>query len=246
MGEFLEITDIYKSFGRLRVLDGVSLTLDPGEIVMLIGSSGCGKSTFLRCINGLETVDSGTVQIRGGSLQGPSTEARQARRHVGTVFQHLNVFPHLTVLENVTNPLRVVRGLSKTDAADRAQAELGRVKLTDKLKSYPAQLSGGQKQRVAIARALAMDPEIMLFDEPTSALDPEIAAEVLDTIRDLAGLGLAMILATHQINFISAFAHRIVFLADGHIAADGPPSQVLAEGCDPRLARFLARLRENT
>jgi len=246
MGGFLEVTDVRKSFGNLLVLDGVSMSLDPGEIVMLIGSSGCGKSTLLRCINGLEKVDSGDVRIKSETLQGNAREARRARKSVGTVFQHLNVFPHLTVLENVANPLRVVRKMNKPEAGERALRELARVQLSDKLHSYPAQLSGGQKQRVAIARALAMDPEIMLFDEPTSALDPEIAAEVLDTIRDLADLGLAMILATHQVNFISSFAHRIVFMADGRLTADGTPHEILVENTDPRLTRFLARLRENT
>ncbi len=246
MVDFLEVREVTKSFGDLRVLDRVSLSLEPGEIVMLIGSSGCGKSTLLRCINGLEPVDSGKVELRGQTLQGRSREAREARRRVGTVFQHLNVFPHKTVLENVANPLRVVRGLEKKEAAAVAAEQLARVKLTDKLADYPVSLSGGQKQRVAIARALAMEPEIMLFDEPTSALDPEIAYEVLDTIHDLASEGLAMIIATHQVNFIGSFAHRIVFLADGRFVTDGPPEVVLEGTDDPQLNRFLKRLRENT
>ena len=243
---FLEVSEVTKSFGELGVLEGVSLSVEPGEIVMLIGPSGCGKSTLLRCINGLEPVDSGTVTMKGSSTQGTSRDARQARRLVGTVFQHLNVFPHLTVLENIANPLRVVRGVGKTEASARAAEQLARVRLTDKLASYPSSLSGGQKQRVAIARALAMEPEIMLFDEPTSALDPEIAYEVLDTIRDLASEGLAMIIATHQVNFIGSFAHRVVFLAEGRVVVDGSPERLFAETEDPQLNRFLKRLRENT
>lgn len=246
MGDFLRLTDVSKAYGDLQVLDRVSLAVEPGEIAMLIGASGCGKSTLLRCVNGLTQVDSGTVTMRGRPLQGTSRGVRQARKAVGTVFQHLNVFPHLTVLENVANPLRVVRGWSRKDAEDAAAVQLGRVQLTDKLGEYPAGLSGGQKQRVAIARALAMQPEIMLFDEPTSALDPEIAYEVLDTIHDLASEGLAMIIATHQVNFIGSFAHRVIFLADGRFAADGPPRDVLEGTDDPRLNRFLKRLRENT
>jgi ABC-type polar amino acid transport system ATPase subunit len=244
--DFLEVRDVAKSFGDLRVLEGVSLSVQPGEIVMLIGPSGCGKSTLLRCINGLLPVDSGTITMKGRSTQGKSREVRQARRPIGTVFQHLNVFPHLTVLENIANPLRVVRGLGKEEAAARAAEHLARVQLTDKVSSYPASLSGGQKQRVAIARALAMEPEIMLFDEPTSALDPEIAHEVLDTIRELASEGLAMIIATHQVNFIGSFAQRVIFLAEGRIVVDGGPEQVLLETDQPQLNRFLKRLRDST
>lgn len=246
MGGFLEARDIHKSFGSTAVLKGVSLTLDPGEIIMLIGSSGSGKSTLLRCLNGLETVDSGEVLIKGVQIQGRTPESMTARASLGMVFQGFNLFPHMTALENVANPLRVVRRMPKEEAESAARARLGKVHLAEFVDRYPAQLSGGQKQRVAIARALAMEPQAMLFDEPTSALDPELAFEVLDTIRELAAEGLAMVIATHQVNFVGGFAHRIVFLDEGRVRVEGSPEHVLSESKDERLCRFLGHLRENT
>lgn len=246
MGGFLEARDIHKSFGSTHVLNGVSLALEPGEIIMLIGSSGSGKSTLLRCLNGLEEPDAGEALLRGTRILGKSPESKAARQSLGMVFQSFNLFPHMTVLENVANPLRVVRKLPKQQAAEKAHAHLAKVHLAEFAERYPAQLSGGQKQRVAIARALAMEPEAMLFDEPTSALDPELAFEVLGTIRELASEGLAMVIATHQVNFVGSFADRIMFLDEGRIRVEGTPQHVLHESEDPRLGGFLAHLRDNT
>lgn len=246
MGCTLEIQGVHKAFGSLQVLRGVSLRLAPGEIVALIGPSGSGKSTLIRCANGLERLDQGRVLVDGQTVHGRSPEARAARRKIGTVFQLFNVFPHLTTLENVANPLRVVARLPKQEAEGKARRLLAAVHMEDKLHDYPGKLSGGQKQRLAIARALALDPQLMLFDEPTSALDPELAHEVLYAIRDLAQQGLAMIVATHQVNFIGRFADRVLFMDEGIIKVEGAAEYVLHRAEEPRLVRFLQEVREAT
>jgi len=245
MDSLVSVTGLRKSFGPLEVLRGISLEMERGQILALIGSSGSGKSTLLRCIMGLEPVDDGEIRIGGLSALGPGREARDVRRRAGMVFQSFNIFPHYTVLENVAGPLRVVQGIPREAARDKAAAFLARVHLEAKVASYPTALSGGQKQRVAIARALAMDPDVMLFDEPTSALDPELAGEILDIIRELASDGLSMLVATHQVNFVAAFADRMLFLDEGRIRVEGPPREVLSGSGDERLSRFLTRLREN-
>ncbi len=240
----IEIKDIYKSFGNQPVLKGISLSISAGEILGVIGASGSGKSTLIRCINGLEEIQAGEILIKGQKMN-KSRQSAKVRKQIGMVFQSFNLFPHYSVLENITGPCRVVRGMDKESAETLGTSLLQKVKLQDKIRQYPGNLSGGEKQRVAIARALAMEPEILLFDEPTSALDPELAYEVFDIIKLLAKDGLAMMIVTHQIGFIKNLAHRIVFIDDGKIAADGTPEYILNECDHPRLQEFLMRLREN-
>jgi len=242
----IRVRHLSKTFGGTTVLKDVNVEIKKGEVLSVIGPSGTGKSTFLRCLNLLETPTGGEIFIDGVSLLDKKTDVSLLRRKMGMVFQSFNLFSHLMVIENIMLGPVDLLGMSRQEAFDAGMRLLTTVGLAEKAYAYPDELSGGQKQRVAIARALAMNPEIVLFDEPTSALDPEIAYEVLDTIRDLAGAGLAMIVATHQVNFISSFAHRIAFLDEGRIAVDGPPDRVLGEVGDPRLNRFLRRLRENT
>ena len=246
MGGILEVRDVHKRFGDLAVLRGVSLSLEPGEMVALIGPSGSGKSTLIRCVNGLEPLDQGQILVQGQPIHGRDAATRATRRRVGTVFQHFNVFPHMTTLENLTNPLRVVRRMPRQEAERVARTMLAAIHMDDKLDVYPAKLSVGQKQRVAIARALAMEPQLMLFDEPTSALDPELAHEVLFAIQDLAQRGMAMIVATHQVNFIGRFADRVIFIDEGVIKVEGSADYVLQHAKEPRLVRFLQEVREAT
>jgi ABC-type polar amino acid transport system ATPase subunit len=240
----IEIKDIHKSFGTQPVLQGVSLTISAGEILGVIGASGSGKSTLIRCINGLEDIKRGEILIKGQRMD-KNRQSAQMRKKIGMVFQSFNLFPHYTVLENITGPCRVVRGMDKKSAEELSISLLQKVKLQDKIRQYPGNLSGGEKQRVAIARALAMEPEIILFDEPTSALDPELAYEVFDIIKLLAEDGLAMMIITHQIGFIKNLAHRIIFIDDGKIACTGTPDYILNECDNPRLQDFLMRLRKN-
>lgn len=244
LNPLIEIRDIYKSFGKLPVLQGVSLTITAGEIVGIIGASGSGKSTLIRCINGLEEIQSGEILIKGKRMNN-GRQAKAIRKKVGMVFQSFNLFPHYTVLENITGPCRVVNGMTKKSAEAFGSSLLQKVKLEDKMNQYPGKLSGGEKQRVAIARALAMEPEIILFDEPTSALDPELAYEVFDTIKLLAEDGLAMIIVTHQIGFIKNLSNRIVFIDEGKICCSGSPDTILNNNDYSRLQDFLMRLREN-
>jgi polar amino acid transport system ATP-binding protein len=239
-----------KSFGPHQVLKGVDLDVAASEVVCLIGPSGSGKSTALRCVNFLEPYDEGEVRIAGeligydldqdgGRRPMPPARLRAMRREIGMVFQHFNLWPHMTALENVSEPLRRVRGLGRSEAADRAAAMLKRVGLADKAGAHPLRLSGGQQQRVAIARALAMQPRVMLFDEPTSALDPELVGEVLEVMRALAAEGMTMLIVTHEMGFAAHVANRIAFIDGGRILADGAPRQVFHECAEPRVRQFL-------
>ncbi|WP_353366142.1 amino acid ABC transporter ATP-binding protein [Acidovorax sp. FG27] len=245
----IEARDLHKAFGRTQVLQGVSLSLRRGEVVAVIGPSGSGKSTFLRCLNRLETIDRGHVAIGGEVLattdaEGrcsyvPEAELRRICRKTGMVFQHFNLFPHLTVLQNVIEAPMVVQGVPRDAAIARAEALLAKVGLAEKRNNYPARLSGGQKQRVAIARALAMEPEIMLFDEPTSALDPELTGEVLRTMRALAQEHMTMLVVTHEMGFAREVAHTAVFMDQGRIVESGPAAALFAQPRHDRTRGFL-------
>lgn len=248
----LEATNINKSFGSLHVLKGVNLRVKRGGVTCIIGPSGSGKSTFLRSLNHLESIDTGTVHVEG-ELIGfrrngskfttlPEKTLAQQRAQIGMVFQSFNLFPHMTVLENVIEAPCQVLGMPRKDAIAVAEPLLARVSLADKMKAYPRQLSGGQQQRVAIARALAMRPKVMLFDEPTSALDPELVGEVLDVMRDLADDGLTMIVVTHEIGFAREVADTLVFMDNGCIVEQGDPKQVLSNPQHPRTKDFLSRV----
>jgi ABC-type polar amino acid transport system ATPase subunit len=243
----LRVRDLRKSFGPLQVLQGIDLELRPGEVLALIGPSGSGKSTLIRCMNMLETPTGGEVLFHGRKAC-PAFKGRaqmigtgELRRRVGMVFQHFHLFPHRTVLQNVTQGPIVVLGEAPQQAADRARTLLDRVGLLDKCDAYPNHLSGGQKQRVAIARALAMNPEVLLLDEITSALDPELVGEVLAVIRDLASQGMTMILVTHEMGFAADVATRVVFMEAGRIVESGSPDEVLTRPRTERLQTFLAR-----
>jgi polar amino acid transport system ATP-binding protein len=239
----LAIERLWKSFGRHRVLRGIDLEVAEHEVVALIGASGSGKSTLLRCINLLEPIDSGRILLDGEDI----TRARNVnavRRRIGIVFQAYNLFPHMTVLRNVTLAPRDALGLSKGEAEERALLLLERFGLADKRAEYPDRLSGGQQQRVAIVRALAMRPELMLFDEITSALDPELVAEVLTVVRELAESGMTMVIATHEMSFARDVANAVCFLDDGVIAEAGPPEQIFSDPQEPRTREFLARIIE--
>jgi polar amino acid transport system ATP-binding protein len=239
----LELLDVWKAFGVNPVLRGVDLEVRPHEAVVLIGASGSGKSTLLRCINGLEPIDSGRILLDGDlDVTGFHTDLDLVRRRVGIVFQSYNLFPHMSVLANVTLAPRKALGVSRADATDRARALLARFGLLDKSDEYPDRLSGGQQQRVAIVRALAMEPELMLFDEITSALDPLLVGEVLDAVRDLKASGLTILMATHEMGFAREVADRVCFLDRGAIVEQGPPGQVLAHPEHERTREFLARI----
>lgn len=236
----LSVQGLQKSFGENEVLKGINLDVEQGQVVALIGASGSGKSTLLRCINRLETPTKGEVRFKGD----PVTEenVNLMRRHMGMVFQRFNLFPHLSVLDNITLAPRQVLGTSPDQARQEARTLLAQVHLEDKVDSLPSQLSGGQQQRVAIARALALKPAVMLFDEPTSALDPELVGEVLEVMRDLAKSGMTMIVATHEMAFARDVAARVIFLDKGNILEDGPPSQVLLNPREVRTREFLSRI----
>ena len=239
----LRVEGITKSFGGKEILKSVSLSLMKGQLKVLIGPSGGGKSTFLQCMNHLIKPEAGRRFLDGREIDpGSKKELYAFRRQVGMIFQDFNLFDHLTALDNVAIALRKVKGLAKTAAHERAHSELDRVGLTERVGHYPAELSGGQKQRVSIARALAMDPKVILLDEPTSALDPELVGEVLGTIRDLAAAGMTMVLATHQVAFARALADEIVFMQDGVIIEQGSPAELLAEGSGSRALEFSSHL----
>ena len=233
---------LHKSFGANQVLTGLDLSVAAHEVICLIGASGSGKSTLLRCANLLEPVDSGRIWLWGQDVTAPGTDQNQVRRHIGIVFQSYNLFPHMTVLRNITLAPVKALGLSRSQAEAEARVLLDRFGLREKEADYPDRLSGGQQQRVAIVRALAMKPQIMLLDEVTSALDPELVAEVLDLLRELAASGMTMLIATHEMGFARDVAHRVCFLAEGKIIEQGPPGQLFADPHDERTRRFLRRI----
>jgi polar amino acid transport system ATP-binding protein len=241
---FVEVDNVSKSFGTLQVLEHVSLTVEPHNVVCLIGASGSGKSTLLRCINLLEPVDEGKIVVDGQNLTNGRVDVNAVRRKIGIVFQAYNLFPHMTVLQNIELAPRKVRGVTTPTARRSAFELLERIGLVDKADEYPDRLSGGQQQRVAIARALAMGPELMLLDEVTSALDPQLVSEVLNLVRGLAQTGMTMIVATHEMSFAREVADKICFLDHGRIAEEGPPEQIFSDPREPRTREFLARVIE--
>ena len=236
----VEIHDVSKSYGANQVLKGVSLDIEKGEVVAVIGRSGSGKSTLLRCVNGLEPVQAGTIRIDGVQVNDPATDLRKLRQEVGIVFQQFNLFPHLSVSDNITLAPRVVKKQKPEEAREVAREVLARVGLADKLDAFPAQLSGGQQQRVAIARSLAMRPKLMLFDEVTSALDPELTGEVLKVLESVAQEGMTMMLVTHEMGFARRFGSRVVFMHEGRIHEEGQAAAVLAQPKTPELTTFLS------
>ena len=238
----IEVRSLHKSFGTLEVLKGIDFHVDRGEVVCVIGPSGSGKSTLLRCINLLETPTSGKIWVSGQDLTDPDVDIDAVRRSIGMVFQQFNLFPHLSVLENLTIAQRRVLRRGRSEAEAVARANLERVGLADKMTAYPAQLSGGQQQRAAIARSLAMGPELMLFDEPTSALDPELVGDVLEVMRALAAEGMTMMVVTHEMSFAREVADRVVFMDDGIIVEEGRPEAVLGAPQHARTRDFLARV----
>lgn len=249
MMDMVVVHEIYKAFRQLQVLKGISLTVFKGEVVAIIGPSGSGKSTLLRCLNRLETIDRGRIEIEGEVLADTDSEgksyyveepvARSICRKMGMVFQSFNLFPHLTVFENIIEAPLVVKGIAREEIEVDAQDLLRKVGLYEKRDSYPSRLSGGQKQRVAIARALAMKPDIMLFDEPTSALDPELTGEVLRTMRQLAEEHMTMIVVTHEMAFAREVANRVIFMDEGEIVEEGNPAQIFTQPSHPRTQAFL-------
>ena len=241
-GPALRIEDLHKSFGKLEVLRGIDLALAEHEVVCLIGASGSGKSTLLRCVNLLEAIDAGRIVLRGEEITAGGVSVNVVRRGIGIVFQAFNLFPHMSVLENVTIGPRKALGLSRAEAETRADGLLERFGLADKRSEYPDRLSGGQQQRVAIVRALAMQPGLLLLDEVTSALDPELVAEVLEVIRELAAEGMTMLIATHEMSFARDVAHRVCFLDEGVILEEGPPERIFGAPQEPRTQQFLQRI----
>ncbi len=237
------VSGLEKSFGKLQVLRGVELEVRRGEVVCLIGPSGSGKSTLLRCLNALELADRGTVSLKGQPIDTRSANLPRVRRRMGMVFQHFNLFPHMTVLQNVIEGPVHVLAWPPARACEKARVLLAKVQLADKESAYPATLSGGQKQRVAIARALAMEPEVMLFDEPTSALDPETVGEVLAVMRELAAEGMTMLVVTHEMAFAREVAQRVLFLDQGRIVEQGTPAELFEHPRDERTRDFLRRVR---
>lgn len=238
----INVEHLYKSFGKNEVLKDISIDIKQGEVVSVIGPSGSGKSTFLRCINLLETPTKGKISVAGVDLTDKKTNVTKAREKIGMVFQHFHLFPHLTVLENLTYaPLKVKR-ISRAEAEEKGLALLERVGLSDKKDAYPSSLSGGQKQRVAIARALAMEPDLMLFDEPTSALDPEMVKEVLDVMKDLAESGMTMIVVTHEMGFAREVADRVIFLDQGLLIEEGEPHAFFNHPKSERAKDFLDKI----
>ncbi|WP_278441325.1 amino acid ABC transporter ATP-binding protein [Pseudomonas oryzihabitans] len=249
----IQALEVHKAFGELDILKGVSLEVRRGEVVVLIGASGSGKTTFIRCLNHLEDIQGGTIRVNGelmgfreradGSrVRDSERNIARRRRDIGMVFQRFNLFPHMTVLENIIEAPIQVLGVARAAAVEQARALLARVRLSDKADHYPAQLSGGQQQRVAIARALAMKPQAMLFDEPTSALDPETVGEVLQVMKELAEDGMTMVVVTHEMGFAREVADRVVVLHQGELIEEGPPAQVFGNPTHPRTREFLSRV----
>ena len=240
--EMIKTVNLHKSFGNLHVLTGVNETIHKGEVVSIIGPSGGGKSTFLRCLNLLEKPEKGQIFFGGQEITGKNVNIDQHRQKMGMVFQQFNVFPHLTVAENITLAPKLLKGKSEAEANAMAKDLLTRVGLIDKFDEMPGNLSGGQKQRLAIVRALAMEPEVMLFDEPTSALDPEMVGEVLDVIKGLVETGMTCVIVTHEMRFAEEVSDRVLFIADGNILEDGTPEQVFHNPKHPRLQDFLKKV----
>ncbi len=240
--EMIKTIGLHKSFGDLHVLTGVSETIRKGEVVSIIGPSGGGKSTFLRCLNMLEIPEKGQIFFGGEELTGKKVDIDRHRQKMGMVFQHFNVFPHLTVLENITLAPRLTKKVPEDEANAKAMELLARVGLEEKAEEMPGTLSGGQKQRLAIVRALAMEPEVMLFDEPTSALDPEMVGEVLDVIKDLVKTGMTCVIVTHEMGFAREVSDRVLFMAEGNILESGAPDILFTNPQHPRLQDFLAKV----
>ena len=238
----ISVRNLKKKFNELEVLRGISTEIQDGECVVIIGPSGSGKSTFLRCLNRLEEASSGDILFDGINIMDTDIDINKARQRMGMVFQHFNLFPHLTVLQNMTIAPTTVRQLSEAAAVEKAMTLLDRVGLHDKADAYPNQLSGGQKQRVAIARALAMDPQVMLFDEPTSALDPEMVGEVLDVMKELAEAGMTMVVVTHEMGFAKQVASRVMFMDEGCIAEEGSPEAIFLNPQVDRTKEFLSKV----
>lgn len=237
-----QISHLVKEFNSLHAVHDVTTQIDQGEVVFIVGPSGSGKSTFLRCLNLLEKPTSGEIRFKGESVTSPHADVNRFRRHVGMVFQHFNLFPHLTILENITiAPVKTGRA-TKKEATAQAETLLRRIGLYDKRHAYPLQLSGGQKQRIAIVRALVMNPDAILFDEPTSALDPEMVGEVLSLMKDLAQGGLTMVVVTHEIGFAREVATRVMFMDKGKIVEEGPPARIIDHPVHPRLKEFFSKV----
>lgn len=235
----ITVKNLKKNFGDLTVLKGIDVTIEKGECVVVIGPSGSGKSTFLRCLNRLEEPDGGEIDIEGTDLLSPHTDINEMRQRIGMVFQHFNLFPHKTILENVTLAPIKLKKMPQKEAEDAALELLRRVGIEDKASVYPSTLSGGQKQRVAIARSLAMNPQVMLFDEPTSALDPEMVGEVLDVMKNLAKEGMTMVVVTHEMGFAKEVANRVLFMADGVILEEGTPQEIFEHPQHERTKAFI-------
>ena len=242
MASKITVKNLKKNFGRLEVLKDINLEIEEGEVVCLIGPSGSGKSTFLRCLNRLEDITDGLVMVDGHLMSDKKIDLNKIRENIGMVFQHFNLFPHLTVLENITIAPVELKKMTKAQAREKAMELLNKVGLAEKAEVYPAQLSGGQKQRVAIVRALAMEPEVMLFDEPTSALDPEMVGEVLDVMKELAHEGMTMVVVTHEMGFAREVGNRVLFMADGKLLEQGSPEDIFGNPQNPRLKDFLAKV----
>ena len=238
----ISVKDLHKSFGGVTVLDGISTQVERGDVVCIIGPSGSGKSTFLRCLNRLETPDSGQILLDGVDLTDPRTDLDRQRMKMGMVFQQFNLFPHMTVLKNLTLAPMLLKKESQQTAEQRAMTLLDRVGLADRAGEYPARLSGGQKQRIAIVRALCMEPEVLLFDEPTSALDPEMVGEVLDVMKELAQSGMTMVVVTHEMGFAREVASRVLFMDQGIIMEENRPGALFENPQSPRLRSFLSKV----
>ena len=242
MNKILEVKNLHKSFGRLEVLKGINLEIFQGETIVIIGPSGGGKSTFLRCINHLEDYQSGEIIFLGKKIDKHTSNLNEIRTKIGMVFQHFNLFPHMSVLENLILAPTKVKKISKEEAIQKAKVILERVGLIEKINAYPDNLSGGQKQRVAIARALMMEPVLMLFDEPTSALDPELVGEVLEVMKDLAKSGMTMIVVTHEMGFAKEVADRIIFIDKGVVVEEGSPEEIMKNPKNERTKSFLRHI----
>ncbi len=238
----IEINDLHKKFGKTPVLKGINEHISKGEVVVIIGPSGSGKSTFLRCLNLLETPEQGSIIFEGQNITDKKVNINKLREKMGMVFQQFNLFPHKTVLENITIAPIKVKGKPKEEAEKKALHLLEKVGLKDKASAYPAQLSGGQKQRIAIARALAMEPDVMLFDEPTSALDPEMVGEVLAVMKELAAEGMTMVVVTHEMGFAKEVGDRVIFMDDGNILEQGTPEKIFTNPQNPRTKDFLSKI----